>query len=290
MKKRIDKIKNIVDLDYYLNYKTNNEEINNYYKHSRKLYRLFQSNTGCMHFVIDHGNGKKATIYEQANIISKHFNSKTRRVLELGSGQGGNIKYLANKNKNIDFYGIDIFINDTTKNKNKIFSHGDYHDLSQFDDNYFDVIFAIETICYSENKEKIFNEVNRVLKKEGIFIVFDGYSNVEKNNLDEYDLLAMKLTDSGMALNEFENIKTFDIKRKNFELIEKKNFTKNIFPNLRRFEKRSDLFFNSKILSKMVPKIVSKQSIGNVITGNLVHGLFKKNYYVYYMHIYRNIK
>jgi len=287
LKEKINKIKEVFDAEYYLNFTTTKEKIKRYYCSSQKLYRIFHSSGGQMHFPLYSKEKGRLDINEQCNIINKYLTEKgdIKRVLELGSGQGSNIDYLAKKNKQIRFDGIELYLPKEVDRRNKKIARGDYHDLSMYKNNTFDVVYAIESLCYSTRKDVVFKEVNRVLKPSGRFIIFDGYRKKEENKLSELERTAMKLIDSGMALR-FENIKSLDVAKKDFKLVKKVDFTEDTLPYWRRFEKMSDLFIKGKIINQIGRKILSREALGNVISGNLGYILFNKGCYVYMMHVY----
>ena len=289
--KKITKIENVFNIGFYMNFNTTTENIKSYYHHSRKYYKLFHSKEGCMHFKLYSNEKKKIDIYGQSSIINKYIaDKKGSKILEIGCGQGADIKYLSKRNKNVEFYGLDLCLPKEIKNKNKIMVRGDYHDLSLFESNSFDLIYAIETLCYSEEKTKVFKEINRVLKPNGLFIIFDGYFNKEGIELSEKEKIAVKLTDSGMAISKFEGINSFEIKRKGFELIERKDFTKDLLPSWKKYERFSNIFIKFKLIRYLGLKIISKEALGNVITGNLGYVLFENEFYVYMIHVYEKIK
>ena len=62
-----------------------------------------------MHFRVTKGKEvQEDDILYQPNVISKYI-KKNAKVLELGSGQGANIIYLAKKHPDACFYGVDLY-------------------------------------------------------------------------------------------------------------------------------------------------------------------------------------
>ena len=62
-----------------------------------------------MHFRVTKGDiVKDEDILYQPNVISKYI-KKNDKVLELGSGQGANITYLAKLHPDASFIGIDLY-------------------------------------------------------------------------------------------------------------------------------------------------------------------------------------
>ncbi len=103
-------------------------------------------------------------------------NIKGKRVLELGCG-GGQCSIAFAKNGAI-CTGIDIsreqlrYAEKLAKaNKVKIdFVQGSFQNLNQIKSKSFDIVFSAYAFQYSPNLGKVFQQVNRVLKKDGLFV------------------------------------------------------------------------------------------------------------------------
>ena len=100
-------------------------------------------------------------------------NLKNKTLLDLGCGEGVDIKYFDKLGANS--YGIDssekmveISNKKYEKSNNKI--RLGYFENIPFKDNTFDVVCSKYSIQTSENIEPIYREVKRVLKKNGEFI------------------------------------------------------------------------------------------------------------------------
>jgi len=103
-------------------------------------------------------------------------NVKGKKILEIGCG-GGQCSIAFAKNGAI-CTGIDISDkqinyakNLAEKNKVKInFLNGDFQNLKQFKSNSFDIVFSAYALQYSPDFKKVCQQVNRILKKDGIFV------------------------------------------------------------------------------------------------------------------------
>lgn len=101
---------------------------------------------------------------------------KGKKVLELGCGGGQSSVAFAKKGAKV--IGMDISknqINFATKlaKKNKVyvdFRLGDFQNLSKIKPKSQDIVFSAWAFLYSPNISKLFKEVNRVLKKGGLFV------------------------------------------------------------------------------------------------------------------------
>src|SRR4029079_544024 len=129
--------------------------------------------------------------------------------------------------------------------KNYSPSLGDYHDLSRYSPNSFDLLFEIEAVCYSLKKEKVLSEVHRVLKKSGKFILFDGYTDKPRSKMTKNELLACQLTEKAMALEIFEDYSSFKKKALSagFRVVSEENVSQFVVPTMRRFEKYAQGYF-----------------------------------------------
>src|SRR6185436_1861513 len=123
--------------------------------------------------------------FEQARLIGELVRARgAKEVLELGPGKGLNSVYLAERNPDVRFTGVDL-----TPQHVKVASergkhcpnlrilHGDFHDLVQIPDESVDLAFEVEAGCYSDTPERVsrfLSEVGRVLRPGGTFVAF-GY-------------------------------------------------------------------------------------------------------------------
>lgn len=289
---KLKNIKSIFKIDKLINSSADIEKVKRYYKINQLAYTIFYNKLNLMHMGISHGTKlKKSDLYEQAKFISefiKRMSEKDKiKILELGSGKGGNSIYLSKKFPEINFVATDLtkeninLSKKTSRNlKNITFKCIDYHNLSKFSKNSFDIIFVIEALCHSNNKTKVFSEVKRILKKGGLFIIIDGYVNEGKKNLTDSEKLAMKLTEKGMAVEKFETYKNFlEIAQKSkLKIVDEINWTQNILPSLNKFEKDANRFFRLKHIAKIILKFVPKEFSYNAISGYLMYTLFKKHH------------
>ena len=107
-----------------------------------------------------------------ANFNVLKFQLKNKKILEIGCGKGKTINDFINK-KN-DCYATDIsdysfrFLN----KRIKFFKNNIDEEKLPFVDNYFDVIYSKSVIEHLNNIENFFFECKRVLKKNGILIVY----------------------------------------------------------------------------------------------------------------------
>ncbi|MCZ6185511.1 class I SAM-dependent methyltransferase [Campylobacter ureolyticus] len=119
---------------------------------------------------------------------------KKLNILDIGCGGGQNLLNLSNKFKNSTLFGIDYsptsisLSNEICQGiKNRVFLEVlDVHKMS-FSDNKFDLITAFETLYFWENLNIAFNEIKRVLKKDGVFMIF--LEGTTKQTLEKWENL-----------------------------------------------------------------------------------------------------
>ena len=104
-----------VNFDFiYEKDKFTHDDIKRYYKKTKYLlYRLAGSNVGYMHIDISddgiHKKGKNYQTYHVNKIDEIIKKNNFKNVLELGCGQGANMAYLAKRNPDVKFTGIDLY-------------------------------------------------------------------------------------------------------------------------------------------------------------------------------------
>ncbi len=272
------------------------EDIKRYYKKTKYLfYRLAGTWDGFMHIGIsDDGNIDKKESYQTYQvekideIIKKN---KFTKILELGCGQGANMVYLAKHNPGVSFKGIDLYPSLDKKNRKYPIEiiEGDYHNLSKIEDNSVELVYAIETLCYSKNKNQIFKEVNRVLKKGGLFIIFDAYLAKPRTELSEIELIGAKLVENGYYLDEFEYIGNLDsyIKNNHFKVVHSENMKQKIINHLYDYQKRIQKFLKRGILFRFMCKIIPKEVLGNIVPVYFMANTVEMDLSVYYYHIFQ---
>lgn len=270
-----------------------NKDIKRYYKKTKYLLYRMVNKEGYMHIGITEDgkcvNWNKYQTYQldRINELIKQSNATT--ILELGCGQGANMAYLSKQNKNVSFTGLDLYPSLDKKNKKYPIQliEGDYHNLEKIETHSVDLVYAIETLCYSTNKNQIFKEVNRVLKKDGLFIIFDAYLAKKRNELSEIELIGAKLIENGYYLNEFEYLGNLDqyINENGFSIIKAENMKRKVIQHLFRYQEQIKKYFRFGILFKIACKLVPKEVTGNIVPIYFMADTIDMDLSVYYWHI-----
>ncbi|MGI9653141.1 class I SAM-dependent methyltransferase [Chryseobacterium sp. RLHN22] len=102
-------------------------------------------------------------------------------ILEIGHGNAGHLKNILDKAKELKYTGIDISetMNKEARNLNLEFKDQAEFILYEgkklpFEDEVFDKIFTVNTVYFWENPVEFLNEIYRVLKDNGTFVLTFG--------------------------------------------------------------------------------------------------------------------
>lgn len=197
--------------------------------------------------------------------------------MELAAGRGANSLYLAKRNTETEFHGLDLpggQLSGVKNNCSNFYPHfGDYHNLDEFKPNSFDLVFIIESLCYSNDKEKVLAQARKVLKPNGLLVVIDGYLNKNTDELSNDEILAVDVAQKGMLIENFENYDLFKAKviKSGFKVIFEEDVSPLTLPTLRSFEKKADAFFCLPIfLSKLLIRALPHEFTNNVISAFLL--------------------
>ena len=297
---RLNKISNIFEINKLIDQKPTLATVQKYYSKNKLAYTIFHSKENFIHLGISNNdNFKKDDLIEPVKFINKYIkNSRNYSVLELATGRGANSNYLALNNKKTRFYGIDMSPGQLEyaykverRLKNYTVLKQDFHNLSNFKNNSLDVIFVIESLCYSNNKQKILNETNRILKNNGKLIVIDGYLENQLNAYTKVQQQAFKLTEIGMAIKGSNTYKEFlqFAKNSNYKIEYEENISNKVLPSMRRLEKYSKLFFKFKYLAKILKVLLPTEIILNAITAYLWVPLTEQKVVGYYITVLKKI-
>lgn len=254
-----------------------NEDVAKYYRKSDFFYKHVHSGGGSnIHMALsDDGLFHKEDFKKQAMYIA-NFLKPGARVLEVGAGRLSNSRYLAERFPDVEFVALDIPNRNFLKNKvpkNIQLVEGDYHDLSQFEDESFDIIFGVETICYSSNKQLVVDQAFKKLKPGGVFIDFDVFEPLKKNLMTDFEKRVSDIALAGMRVTgEDQSIQDFNdyLKKSGFQKIEIENLTQKIMPNLKRLAKISKLYFTHPLLLKILNFTIAEDARINGISGYLM--------------------
>ncbi|HLG25080.1 MAG TPA: methyltransferase domain-containing protein [Candidatus Nanoarchaeia archaeon] len=196
-----------------------NRQVAEYYEKCEADYRLVWDldKSLAMHY----GYWDKSTkTLRQALMNSNKFLAglakikNTDVVLDAGCGVGGSSIFLA-KTFGCSVIGITLSkkqVKTATENakrnvvENRVkFEVADFT-ATNFKENNFDVIWAMESVCCCKNKSQFVNESFRILKKTGRLVVADYFS---KRSFDDDEAKIVEKWLDGWSVNSIEKVKSF---------------------------------------------------------------------------------
>jgi len=121
------------------------------------------------------------------SIKALHLNDN-ERILELGHGNAGHLSYLLDFAENIQYVGLEISQTMKSEAENinsKYLSQANFQlydgNKIPFENESFDKIMTVNTIYFWGNPVEFFNEIYRVLKKDGSFVLTFAKKDFMKN-------------------------------------------------------------------------------------------------------------
>jgi ubiquinone/menaquinone biosynthesis C-methylase UbiE len=284
----------VFDISHILNGPQARPQIIHYY-FTNKLTLLFYNWDGFFHYGISR-NGKYETDDHKAHarIIEGYVRQRNaKKVMELGSGLGPNIAFLASRNPRVAFEGVDLSNKPLRRHAtlpNARFCFGDYHDLSQFEDNSYDVIFVIEALCYSTDKPRVLREVRKKLRDGGLFIIIDGYQRDRAEPLSFSEEVMWRLIAKSLACETIERVDVVEnYMRKEFSVVVAQDLTELVAPSLFRFEPLARFYFSHPAIARAVNTFVPHDVAKNTIHILLMPISVERQIGCYYIHVLQKI-
>lgn len=291
LREKLILIRKVFNTSKILSINTNPKQIARYYYVNRLAYWFFVSRDGFVHMGLSESDTlQPGDINKSAKEISEYIaQTGAKEVLELAAGKGGNLQYLSQKNPEVSFYGMDLKGGQAKKRyfrkkPNVFFSFGDYHDLHQYASNSKDIVFIIEALCHAQPKQKVINEVYRVLKPGGSFIIYDGYNLKRYSDMIKDEAETVKLVWKGMLVNPndmfFDDFKTC-LKNEGFKIIKDVDLGQAILPSLRNLENPAKRFFKRPLVAKIINRLLPTYFTANAISGYMLPFVVKNKLCTY---------
>ncbi|RYE25299.1 MAG: methyltransferase domain-containing protein [Sphingobacteriales bacterium] len=269
------------------------EQIARYYDLSEVHYRLFWNlaQSKALHYGLWDKDTKTfhEALMNTNRVLSQYANiSKGDRVLDAGCGVGGSSLWMA-KNIGCHVTGISLSANQIAQ-ANESAAAEDLQDIANFEvqdftatsypNEYFDVIWGIESICHAPDKKLFLQEAHRLLKKGGRLIMADF---IQKEGLQGKDAEMMRDWAHGWAIKEYSTEEDFTryLKETGFEIKRNEVATPAIARSARRLYNAYLLgWIPAKLYLLFNPK-ASKEGQRNFDTAYLQYKSLKKGLWKY---------
>lgn len=272
----------------------NESEIVDYYDHCQVDYELVWQldEVLCMHYGYwdDSVPHHRAALQNMNKKVAAAAGIKAgMHVLDAGCGVGGPSIFLASQGCSVEAITLSEKQVATCRanamrmgvDKQVHFSQQNYLNTN-FSDATFDVVWAIESVCYAWDKADFTKEAFRVLKPGGKLVVADFYSTPVTPGSAE-DKLMKKWTDSWAiksyaTINEFQNA----LSVAGFQNIRDQDITENVTPSIRRLYLS---FFPGLITTTVAEWIGARNSIQTKNTWSTYYQYqaFKKHLWQYHI-------
>lgn len=296
---KLAKIRDLFDVDAFLVKSSDIEGIQDYYKKNIKAYKWIHDSNGFVHMGLSKtGKYNKNDTFAQAELIYNLIvNNHFQDILELAGGMGANSLYLSKKLPDMKFTVTDLpkgqfdplhIAKYAGTNLSAEFM--DYHNLHSYKEQSFDLVFVIEALCHSEKKAKVFEEVRRILKPNGLFVVFDGYASLPEAELETDVLTLKKLLEKGMAVTKFETLTEINSYAVDagFTCTFEQDVTKQIIPTARRYEWLArNALFRFNILGEFLLKAFNDRFLSTAVSGYLMYDLILAGIFKYSINFFK---
>lgn len=212
LEQKISNIGKIFDIEHILIRKTNDPSIARYYE-------VLKHPLITIPVVGTEGSDDMSVerVYNATQLVEQYLLSEhARNVLEVGIGRADRSFRLSQKYSDMTFVCFDVDT-DTTRHTLKKFhgvknlrTHfGSRSTLQEYPESSFDIVFAIESLNYTQMSKELLADVSRILKVGGVAVVIDQYLGVSSGPLSKTELHARYLVGRKVALSDLETYESF---------------------------------------------------------------------------------
>jgi ubiquinone/menaquinone biosynthesis C-methylase UbiE len=289
----LEQIGAIFNVSKTVNERQDIQHIVNYYKTIRLPLLLVYDRDGFYHYGISYyGKYKTDDLKESPRLVEKYIHDiDAKNVLELAYGRGTNTAFLARRNPNIAFEAVDISNKPLRSYKalpNAHFQLCDFHDLRGLPDNSYDLAFVIEGLSSSINKLQALREVKKKLKRDGLFIVIDGYQRDRTNLLTPSEKIMWGLIEKSLSVDKIERASDVEnYMRSEYIIVASKDLSPNVIPSMMRFVSAARFYFSHPAFARTVNTFLPFDIAKNAIFVLLLPIAMQRQIACYCMHVLR---
>lgn len=270
-----------------------NNDISRYYDLSEIHYRLFWNLEKSHSLHYGYWDETTKNFHEALLNINKVLattacvnNAET--VLDAGCGVGGSSVWLA-KEKNCKVTGISLnekqvqqanaFAKLSGVDEQVCFEQKDYMNTA-YPDNSFDIVWAIESVCYADDKSRFIDEAFRILKDGGRLIMADFF---KQKDLTEKEAATVKRWANGWAINDFATAEDFHchLQQAGFREIKITDISNAIRPSAKRLYRSYFIGIAGAKLYRLFKGKATSLARNNVDTAYLQYITLKKGLWKY---------
>jgi ubiquinone/menaquinone biosynthesis C-methylase UbiE len=269
------------------------QHIVNYYRTMKFPLLLVYDRDGSYHYGISYdGKYKTDDLKESPRLVEKHIQDiDAKNVLELAYGRGTNTAFLARRNPHITFEAVDISnkpLRGYAALSNAHFQFCDFHDLRGLHDNSYDLAFVIEALSSSSNKIQVLHEVKKKLKRDGLFIVIDGYQRDRTNPLTPSEKIMWRLIEKSLSVDKIERASDIEnYMRREYSIVASKDLSPYVMPSMMRFVSAARFYFSHPVFARTVNTILPFDTVKNAIFVLLLPIAMQRQIACYCMHVLR---
>jgi hypothetical protein len=116
------------------------------------------------------------------------------------------------------------------------------------------------------------DEVARVLREEGIFVVVDAWRTQEYDGYPEIVKQAAQITERAMAVGDVRRIDEWllMVERAGFKVLEDRDLTVSVLPNMHRLERAAVKYFRHPRLARLSNYLLPARLVQNSIAALLM--------------------
>ena len=279
LERRSARLAELFDLSALEGHGETTAQIKRYYEESRIGYRYVHSKAGAMHMAINPDGTFDRTGYEgQAELVQARLSDADHDILELACGNGFNLELLAARNPQRSFVGIDLVESQIGRAREALASLpnaavqvGDFQALDFAADS-FDFVFVVESFCHATDLPRAFEEVRRVLRPGGTFVVIDAWRTARYGDAPDVVREMAANVELAMAVSAAMPVDRWDAAavEHGFTIVEELDLSNAIKPNLARLARGAEKFLAHPRLASLARMFLPKSLVQNAVAGYLM--------------------